>query len=607
MKTTRLLFLVMLLIAGFGFLVSCGGGGGGGGNTGTLQPPLYNASGTWDITETSKNENCPVPAPKESYSISVNHPAGSNYLVVTALDTNMTYNGTISGSAVNYAGPSIDSNCPGGISLSVTLALSSVSYLSGSANWTCNYTGGSCSGTTAFTGTKAVSGGDITAPTAPTSLTGTVMSSSQINLSWSASTDNVGVFGYRLERCQGASCSSFSEIATPTTTSFSNTSLLVSTSYSYRVRAVDAAGNLSGYSNTYSATTQAGGGGGDTTAPTVPTNLIGIAMSSSQINLSWNASADNIGVTGYRVERCQGASCSSFNEIAAPATTSYSNTNLSASTSYSYRVRAVDAAGNLSGYSNTCSATTQAGGGGGDTTAPTAPTNLTSTATSSSQINLSWTASTDNVGVTGYKVYGDDTNPITPVWFIKSVTGISTSMAGLIASSQYCYRVSAVDAAGNESSLSNQSCATTLSSGPTIVTLEAAKDAEIAWSDASNITANTNFGNSTILELGNYFLWGAYVSSYLRTGILVDFTFDPATWSGKTITSAKLRLYVYDYAVQKTGRYVAYKIVDTMIGNNYQYRGLRQESRGITAQIMRLVRQAPPMHRVVQLNTPSGM
>jgi hypothetical protein len=98
---------------------------------------------------------------------------------------------------------------------------------------------------------------DTQAPTVPGSLTATVASSSQINLSWTASTDNVGVSAYRVERCQGAGCTTFTQIATPTATTLSDTGLTSSTTFNYRVRATDAAGNLSGYSTTASATTQA--------------------------------------------------------------------------------------------------------------------------------------------------------------------------------------------------------------------------------------------------------------------------------------------------------------------------------------------------------------
>jgi hypothetical protein len=98
---------------------------------------------------------------------------------------------------------------------------------------------------------------DTTPPSAPTGLTATAASTSQINLSWTASTDNVGVTGYKVERCQSAACSNFAQIATPTATTFNDTGLAGSTSYSYRVRATDAAGNLSNYSGTASATTPA--------------------------------------------------------------------------------------------------------------------------------------------------------------------------------------------------------------------------------------------------------------------------------------------------------------------------------------------------------------
>ena len=98
----------------------------------------------------------------------------------------------------------------------------------------------------------------------------------------------------------------------------------------------------------------------DTTAPTAPTGLGATASSSSQINLSWGAASDSVGVTGYRVERCQGAGCGNFAQIATTSGTSYSNTGLTGSTSYSYRVRAADAAGNLGGYSGSATAVTAA-------------------------------------------------------------------------------------------------------------------------------------------------------------------------------------------------------------------------------------------------------
>ncbi len=101
----------------------------------------------------------------------------------------------------------------------------------------------------------------------------------------------------------------------------------------------------------------------DTTPPTTPTSLVATPISSTQINLTWTASTDNIGVTGYKVERCTAAACVNFVEIATPSINSYNNTGLTASTLYRYRVRATDAAGNLSTYSTIAQATTNASGG----------------------------------------------------------------------------------------------------------------------------------------------------------------------------------------------------------------------------------------------------
>jgi chitodextrinase len=125
---------------------------------------------------------------------------------------------------------------------------------------------------------------DAMPPTAPATLTATAASTTQINLTWAASTDNVGVNGYRIERCQGASCATFAQVGTSTTTAYSATGLTASTSYSFRVRATDAAGNLGAYSTVASATTQA--------TSTAPTHVAFTSSSDHSTSL----------VTGYRLE-----------------------------------------------------------------------------------------------------------------------------------------------------------------------------------------------------------------------------------------------------------------------------------------------------------------
>ena len=135
----------------------------------------------------------------------------------------------------------------------------------------------------------------------PTGLSATAVSASQINLSWTGSTDNVAVANYRVERCQGATCTTFAQIGAPTGTTYNDTGLTTATTYRYRVRAADAAGNLSGYTAIQNAATT------DTQPPTDPTGLSATAVSGRQINLAWTGSTDNVAVANYRVERCQGA------------------------------------------------------------------------------------------------------------------------------------------------------------------------------------------------------------------------------------------------------------------------------------------------------------
>ncbi|MBI2033835.1 MAG: fibronectin type III domain-containing protein [Candidatus Liptonbacteria bacterium] len=101
---------------------------------------------------------------------------------------------------------------------------------------------------------------------------------------------------------------------------------------------------------------------GDTTPPSVPTGLTATAISTSQIDLSWTASTDNVAVTGYKVYRCTGAACTPtvlFTTLG--VVTTYSDTGLLASTAYGYKVSAIDAAGNESVLSATASATTLSG------------------------------------------------------------------------------------------------------------------------------------------------------------------------------------------------------------------------------------------------------
>ena len=350
------------------------------------------------------------------------------------------------------------------------------------------WSGGGCSGTAAcsltgnsavtITATFATAPTDTTAPSVPTALAVPVVGTTQLGLSWAASTDDVGVTGYRVERCQGVGCSSFGQVAALTATSFSDTGLATGTSYSYRVRATDAAGNLSGYSAVVSAATTSTSSS-DPTAPSIPAGLTTVALSTTQINVSWIASTSNISVTGYRVERCQGASadCPSFVQVVALTGTRFRNRGLTSGTTYSYRVRATDGAGNLSGYSTVVTATTP---GSGDTAPPSIPTALAASVIGSTQIDLSWAPSTDNAGVSGYRVERCQGAGCSSFVQIAAPTGTSYSNTGLAGGTSYSYRVRATDAAGNLSGYSTVATATTLANTPATTSSQ-----YTIWSSAS--------------------------------------------------------------------------------------------------------------------------
>ncbi len=281
---------------------------------------------------------------------------------------------------------------------------------------------------------------DSTAPTTPSALRATSVTSNRVSIAWNAASDNVAVTGYRLYK-NGSSTA----FHTTSTLSFTDTGLNPEQSYQYRVSAIDAAGNESSRSAVLTVSTTATP---DTSAPTTPTNLRSTTETSDQINLMWNAASDNVGVTGYRLYK--NGSSTAFATTAAPG---YNDTGLTADQSYQYRVSAVDAAGNESALSTSLMVNTLAAP---DTSAPTTPSSLRSTTVTSDQINLMWNAASDNIGVTGYRLYKNGSS--TP---FATTTTPGYNDTGLTANQSYQYRVSAVDEAGNESALSSAISVTT--------------------------------------------------------------------------------------------------------------------------------------------------
>lgn len=182
-------------------------------------------------------------------------------------------------------------------------------------------------------------------------------------------------------------------------------------------------------------------------APTAPLNLVSSNATQYIIPLSWDASTDNVGVLGYTI-LLDGSIVGSWSTPNTSFIVEGTGVYLQPNTNNEFTVVAFDAAGNISQYSNTINVFF-------DTIAPSSPTNLTSSNTTQTTTELSWYASTDNFGVTGYRIYQGTT-------LIATVSGNSYTVTGLTQNSNYSYNVRAIDAAGNESSPSNTVNVTTL-------------------------------------------------------------------------------------------------------------------------------------------------
>lgn len=315
----------------------------------------------------------------------------------------------------------------------------------------------------------AEGGPDITPPTDPTNLTASNTTQTTTDLSWDASTDNVGVTEYDVY--QGAAV-----IGTTPNTNFNVTGLTAATSYAFTVVAKDAAGNESAPSNVANVTTL---DPPDTEAPTVPTDLAASNITLTSLDLSWTASTDNVGVTEYDVFE-------GVNLVGSTAGTTLNVTGLSPATLYTFTVVAKDAAGNESDASAPLDVTTLS-----DTTPPSAPTNLTAANTTQTSTDLSWDASTDNVGVTDYDVYQGAV-------VIGNTSNTNFNVTGLTAATSYAFTVVARDAEGNQSAASNVANVTTLdppdTEAPSIPTGLAASNITLTSLDLSWTASTDNVG-----------------------------------------------------------------------------------------------------------------
>lgn len=344
---------------------------------------------------------------------------------------------------------------------------------------------------------------DTTPPTIPIGVAAVANGPGRVDVSWSPSSDATGVAFYDIYRDDDIVDSVLGNSQT-----YGDTTVSAGTTYSYRVRARDAAGNASAQSLPAIVTTP---GLADSEAPSVPADVVGTPASVTRIDLSWTASIDNVGVTGYTVYRDATAVVT-----LAPGATSWSNTGLQPDTSYGYEVDAVDAAGNRSARSAVVTARTLA-----DTSAPTAPSALTVTGVTISSVSLGWGTASDDVGVAAYDIYrnGGSTasatvGPATLAWIDTSVTPGST----------YSYTVSARDAVGNTSPPSGSVSATVPSSSPPLFA---------TGFESGTLTGWTNVG---VVIDGVTVHGGSYAARGVSTG--------GATWAWAYLNSPASDVYV---------------------------------------------------------------
>ena len=275
---------------------------------------------------------------------------------------------------------------------------------------------------------------DTTAPSVPAGLKTSNVGQNSVTVSWNASTDDVGVAGYRLY-VDGVA------VGTTTTTSYAFGSLACWTTpgdgvYSFGVSAYDAAGNASAVATVAQQTQQCAGGG---PPPSTPTGLVSSNVAQTSMTLSWNASASGVGLAGYRLSR-------NGTQVGTTSTTNYSFAGLTCNTSYTLGVTAVDVTGAVSG---TATLTRQTQACSGDSSPPTTPGGLHTTDVEQSSVSVGWNASTDNVGVAGYRLYQDGVQigSTATTSFAFSPLACSTGAGTAL----YTFGVAAFDAAGNVS------------------------------------------------------------------------------------------------------------------------------------------------------------
>lgn len=321
-------------------------------------------------------------------------------------------------------------------------------------------------GASQYTNTVTVQTLDTTAPSQVNTVTVQPVSSygvREFDITWNAASDPTPGSGVSYYEIYDADTSVLLKTYTHSAvTSFtyrtSGLGYTPNTVHRYYIKAVDNSGNIS-TGNTFQGTTDP-----DTLAPNAVNTLTAVAESSSRIRLQWDKVTDDWGIAHYWVYR-NSALAQQINYDPNLGSYTWSDNGLNPNTNYSYYVQPVDIYGNVQTVgNNTSQATTLPV----DTQPPTQPANLSATVVGTSAIDLTWTASTDNVGVAGYYVYQSVSGGAYN--YRATAAGTSYSDTGLTQNTTYGYYVKAFDEAGNVSAQSNTAVGTTQadSSPPTV-------------------------------------------------------------------------------------------------------------------------------------------
>ncbi|HEY8110778.1 MAG TPA: fibronectin type III domain-containing protein, partial [Candidatus Nitrosotenuis sp.] len=332
-----------------------------------------------------------------------------------------------------------------------------------------------------------------TVPSTPTGLTAVAVSPTQVNLFWSVPTSDGGaaISGYKIEYKTGSFYSTLVE-NTGQVTTYSHTGMTTGTAYTYKISAINSIGTSTASSDVSITPTSAS----TATAPGIPTGFTATAVSPTKIDLSWNAPSNNGGypITGYKIQYRTGSDqYADLISNTASTTTTFSHNGVTAGQLYIYRVYTITAF--ATSEKSSLEVTVQPKSASAST-APGAPTGLTATAVSATQINLSWSAPSNNGGypITGYKIeYKKGTGSYLSLASNTANVTTSYSHTGLTTGASYTYKISAINSIGT-STASTESSATPTSTSTAAVpgapslsaTAVSATQVNLSWSAPNN-------------------------------------------------------------------------------------------------------------------------